>query len=315
MNVLITGGLGHIGSKLARAYSLRPGIGTIRILDNIMTQRYCSLFNLPPDSGKKYEFIEGDITDKKILGKALDNIDEVIHLAAITDAPSTIQKPEITEEVNFKGMKTVLDASMKTNVKKFFFPSSTSVYGEADGLVDEKSPENVYKPATPYAVSKFKAEKLLQKTYRDNGFNVYILRKGTIFGKSIGMRFHTAVNKFCWLAAMNQPLTVWDSALESMRPYLGLRDAIRAYAFIGRHGKPGEIYNVLTKNYSMKEILDSIRKFVPDLKIQITKSPLLNQKPYEVSSEKVKRLGFEFKDDLVQNIGETIKLFRGIRNG
>src|SRR3989344_5233342 len=212
MNVLITGGLGHIGAKLIREYSQRSDIELIRILDNISTQRYCSLFNLPE---KKYEFVEGDINDIETLRKAMKEIDLVIHLAAITDAPSTINNPEVTHKVNYEGTWNVINAAMHANVKKFMYSSTTSVYGEAEGIVDEDSPEEMYKPASPYAESKRKAEKLIQNITLETGFPAVILRKGTIFGTSIGMRFHTSINKFCYLAAMNKPLTVWDSALDS----------------------------------------------------------------------------------------------------
>ena len=311
MNVLITGGLGHIGAKLIREYSQRSDIELIRILDNISTQRYCSLFNLPE---KKYEFVEGDINDIETLRKAMKEIDLVIHLAAITDAPSTINNPEVTHKVNYEGTWNVINAAMHANVKKFMYSSTTSVYGEAEGIVDENSPEEMYKPASPYAESKRKAEKLIQNITLETGFPAVILRKGTIFGTSIGMRFHTSINKFCYLAAMNKPLTVWDSALDSKRPYLGLNDCVRAYEFLEKYGKPGEIYNVVTGNFEMREIINTIKQFSPDLKITITKSPILNQKPYHVSNQKIIGLGFEFYDSLLDNVRETINLFKSIKN-
>lgn len=312
MNLLVTGGLGHIGSKLIREYAKRKDVELIRVLDNFLVQRYCSLFNLP--TNKKYEFIEGDILDNKILEEVMKDIDVVIHLASITDAPSTISKPKETEKVNFEGTKKVVDAAIKANVKKFLFPSSTSVYGEAEGLVNENSPEEVYKPASPYAETKRKTELFLQKIAKEKGFNVTVLRMGTIFGTSIGMRFNTAINKFCYLAALNKPLTIWDSALESKRPYLGLYDDIRAFAFLEKHGKAGEIYNVVTENYKMGEVIETIKKFIPDMKIEITKSPMLNQKPYEVSNKKIRNLGFEFRDNLSGAVEKTLRLFKGIRN-
>jgi len=311
MNVLITGGLGHIGAKLIREYSQRSDIELIRILDNISTQRYCSLFNLPE---KKYEFVEGDINDIETLRKAMKEIDLVIHLAAITDASSTINNPEVTHKVNYEGTWNVINAAMHANVKKFMYSSTTSVYGEAEGIVDEDSPEEMYKPASPYAESKRKAEKLIQNITLETGFPAVILRKGTIFGTSIGMRFHTSINKFCYLAAMNKPLTVWDSALDSKRPYLGLNDCVRAYEFLEKYGKPGEIYNVVTGNFEMREIINTIKQFSPDLKITITKSPILNQKPYHVSNQKIIGLGFEFYDSLLDNVRETINLFKSIKN-
>jgi len=314
MRLLVTGGLGHIGSKLIREYSKREDVELIRILDNLSTQRYCSLFDLPENENKKYEFIEGDVNDIDVVRKAVKDIDLVIHLAAVTDAPSTINNPEMTHRVIYEGTWNVLNAAINSNVKRFLYPSTTSVYGEAEGVVDEDSSEEMYKPASPYAEAKRKTEKLIREIAKETGFPAIILRKGTIFGTSIGMRFHTAINKFCYLAAMGKPLTVWDSALNSKRPYLGLNDCIRAYQFFEKNGKSGEIYNVVTKNFEMQEIISAIKQVIPDVKIETTKSPLLNQRPYHVSDKKIKELGFEASDDLIENVRETIKLFKEIKN-
>lgn len=310
MNILVTGALGHIGSNLIREYANRKDVDTIRILDNISTQRYCSLFNL--STNKTYQFIEGDINDKKCLKLALKDIDVVIHLAAITDAPSTIAKPKLTQKVNFKGTENVLKESIKADVKKFIFPSTTSVYGEAEGLVDENYTS--YTPSSPYAEAKLAAEGIVKNAFVENGFDTSVLRLGTIFGVSIGMRFHTAVNRFCYLAAMTKPLTVWENALDQKRPYIGLNDAIRAFEFIEKEGKPGELYNTLTENYTVRQIVDAIKLFKLETKIKITNSPILNQKSYFVSNKKITGIGFTFKDDLTKIIGETVKLFEAIKN-
>tara|TARA_Y100000310_G_scaffold167546_2_gene167401 strand:+ start:40029 stop:42038 length:2010 start_codon:yes stop_codon:yes gene_type:complete len=313
LKFLITGGLGHIGSKLIREYSKREDIELIRVLDNFLVQRYCSLFDLPK-THVKYEFIEGDISNEDDLQKAMKDIDVVIHLASITDAPSTITQPKETERINLEGTKKTLNAAINANVKKFIFPSTTSVYGESEGIVDENTLVEYLKPSSPYAETKLATEKILQEVGKSGKIHTIILRMGTIFGTSIGMRFHTAINKFCWLAAMKKPLTIWDSALESKRPYLGLNDDIKAFEFMEKNGKSGEIYNVVTKNYTMKEVIESIKKVLPDTRIEITKSPLLNQKPYHASNKKIIDLGFEFKDDLDEMIKETIELFSNIND-
>ena len=312
MNILVTGGLGHIGSQLIRDLANRKDVGTIRILDNLLTQRYCSLFYLPET---KYEFIEGDIADPAAVRQAMRDMDLVIHLAAITDAPSTIAKPEETHRINYTGTEMVLHAAMQANVRKFLFPSTTSVYGEAEGIVDEDAAEEIYKPASPYAAAKFAAEKLMRDAHAAQGFPAIVVRMGTIFGTSVGMRFHTAVNKFCYLAALGRPLTVWENALDQKRPYLGLNDAVRAFSFLEQHGKAGELYNVVTENYTVRQVVDTIRAVVPDVQIELTKSPILNQKSYHVASAKIQGLGFAYVDSLQEQIRNTISLFRGIHHG
>jgi UDP-glucose 4-epimerase len=310
MNILITGGLGHIGSKLIREYANKEVVSEIRVLDNFLTQRYCSLFDLPKN--KKYVFIEGDINNEKDLTEAMKDVEIVIHLASITDAPNTIKNPEETEKVNLIGTKKVIETAIKMKIDKLVFPSTTSVYGEAENEVDENTTD--LKPATPYAETKLAAERLLQKAYTENGLKTYILRFGTIFGKSIGMRFQTAVNKFTYLACMNKPVTVWENALDQKRPYLGLNDAIRAIEFAIENCQPGEVYNVLTANHTVREIIETIKLFKPQLEIKLVDSPILNQKSYTVSNEKICNLGFQFKDDLSKEIEETTILFEGIVN-
>ncbi len=282
------------------------------MVDNFLTQRYYSLFNLQGDIN--YEFIEGDIRDSKLMEVATKDIDVVLHLAAITDAPATLNKEEETMSVNLYGTKCVLEASISNGVKRFIFPSSTSVYGEAEGIVDETTPLEKLKPSSPYAASKLEAEKIITNANGKNGIETIVLRNGTIFGTSVGMRFHTAINKFVYLAATNKPLTIWNSAIDSKRPYLGLNDEIRAFQFVEENGASGGIYNVLTKNFTMNDIIEEIKKIKPGVNIEITKSPLLNQKPYEVSNGKFCSLGFVFNDTLEDCLRESFDLLKSIKN-
>jgi UDP-glucose 4-epimerase len=143
------------------------------------------------------------------------------------------------------------------------------------------------------------------------GLKAVICRFGTIFGASPGMRFHTAVNKFCWQAVMGQPITVWRTAYDQKRPYLDLSDASRAIAFIIRKDLfDGRIYNVLTLNATVREIVDNILKLVPDHQISFVDSRIMNQLSYEVSCDKLKSEGFSFIGELRRGIGETISILR-----
>jgi nucleoside-diphosphate-sugar epimerase len=135
---------------------------------------------------------------------------------------------------------------------------------------------------------------------------------GTIFGTSPGMRFHTAVNKFIWQACVGQPLTVWRTALDQKRPYLAVNDAVRALRFIVENDLfDRRVYNIVTLNATVREIVDSIRLHAPNLEVNLVESPIMNQLSYEVSSEAIGRLGLQFDGDLAQEIGASVGLLRG----
>lgn len=306
--IAITGSLGHIGSKLI--HSFQPGqFKEIRLIDNLSTQRYASLFNLPQKVN--FKFIEEDIL-KANLKNYFKDIDIVIHLAAMTDAASSFGKRELVERVNYIGTKKVVQACL-INHCKLIFPSTTSVYGSQKTLVNENCLEEDLKPQSPYAQSKLKAEKLLLKLGKERGLKFIIYRFGTIFGPSIGMRFHTAVNKFIWQAVNGQPITVWKTALHQKRPYLDLNDAIQAiYHTIDKKIFTNEIYNVLTLNATVSDILRQIKKIIPQIKVNYVDNPIMNQLSYVVDNEKFNQTGFKYRGSFEKGINNTIKLLKGI---
>ena len=111
MKIVVTGALGHIGSKLIRELPKYFEDLELLLLDNLMTQRYCSLFNLP--KGTNYQFVECDVTKVDLLS-LLDDTSVVIHLAAITDAAGSFEKADIVEQNNFEATKKVAEACMET---------------------------------------------------------------------------------------------------------------------------------------------------------------------------------------------------------
>ena len=306
--VLITGALGHIGSRLI--HSIAPGeFATVSLLDNLATQRYCSLFDLP--KGGNFQFIEGDVcTDD--LDRLFRDVDAVVHLAAMTNAVASIDNKLEVERVNLEGAQRVAQACAGAGCRLVFF-STTSVYGVSDGVVDENCPASLLKPQSPYAESKLQAEKVIAKLGREADLEYVILRAGTICGTSVGMRFHTAVNKFIWQAVLAQPLTVWRTALDQRRPYLDLSDAVRAVTFfLSARRVDNEIYNLVTENRTIREIVEMIREFIPDLRLESVDSPIMNQLSYTVAKEKVAGLGFEFRGGLRDGIRDTIELLQGL---
>jgi nucleoside-diphosphate-sugar epimerase len=310
MKIAITGALGHIGSRLIREIPDRFPEAEILMVDNLSTQRYASLFNLP--GRPRYRFWQADVLTAD-LESIFDDAEMVVHLAAITDAPSSFEMREQVERVNLEGTKRVALACLRSG-SALIFPSTTSVYGSQAKTVDEALPQSDLRPQSPYADSKLRAERWLEAVGAGEGVRFITCRFGTIFGTSPGMRFHTAINKFCWQAAVGQPLTIWRTALHQERPYLDLDDAIRAIFFIiERKLYDGRVYNVVTTNSSISRIVEMISCHVPDVSTQYVDVKVMNQLSYRVSSDRFQSLGFEFRGDLERGIKETLELLRGIR--
>ena len=303
MKLAVTGALGHIGSRLIRELPLLIPNASIVMIDDLSTQRYCSLFNLPPQAS--YTFIQGDLL-KLDLKSLFCDINVVIHLAAITNATKSFDNQEEVEHVNFMTSLNVAEACITTNTKMFLI-SSTSVYGTQKHQVDENCSPDELNPQSPYAATKLKEEAMIKKKVAEESLHGVILRLGTIFGTSPGMRFHTAINKFCWQAIMGIPITVWKTAYEQKRPYLDLTDAIRCIVFLLKRDLfNGCVYNVVTLNATVREVVNSIQAFVPTLEVEFVDSRIMNQLSYEVSNRKFTSTNFKFTSDINNEIFETL---------
>ncbi len=308
MKIVVTGALGHIGSALIRQLPLHFPGAEIVMLDNMMTQRYASLFNLPAVG--RYQFVEADVRSAE-LRPLLEGAHAVVHLAAITDAAGSFDRATELEANNFDATAKITAACRDAGARLIHL-SSTSVYGTQNALVSEDCTLEELKPQSPYATTKLKEEELVRSLGISRGLQAIVLRFGTIFGASVGMRYHTAVNKFCWQAVMGQPLSVWRTAYEQKRPYLDLVDAIRAIAFVIKQDLfDGRVYNVLTLNATVRDIVECIREFVPQVQLSFVNSPIMNQLSYEVSCERFRDRGFSFAGDIRRGVGETVALLAG----
>ncbi len=168
-----------------------------------------------------------------------------------------------------------------------------------------------FNPKVLMLQQKLKEEKLITNLSKDKALKAIHCRFGTIYGVSPGMRFHTAVNKFCWQASMGQPITVWNTAYDQKRPYLDLLDASRAIIHIIENNIfDGRIYNVLTQNHTVRHVIDIIREFVPSLEVQFVDTKIMNQLSYNVLCDRFKSKGFIFSGDLKRGIKETILLLK-----
>ena len=298
MNLLITGGLGHIGTFFLNNSHKLKKIKKIYVIDKL-NEKMLSLVNL--NIKRKIYFINLDLSKNKIKLKN-KNINFVIHLASLTNAAESIKNKKNVLNNNLSCFKNIIDFCKKTHAKLIHI-SSTSVYGSQELLVDEDCKELL--PQSPYADVKIKEEKLLKKTKKK--FKFVSLRFGTIVGPSSGMRFHTAVNKFCMQAYLKEPLHVWSTALHQYRPYLSLDESFLSFRFfLEKNIFDREVYNIVSKNLTVKHIVNMIDKY-KKTKIKLVNERIMNQLSYKVSSSKVEKLGLFLTSDIKKDINKTFK--------
>ena len=307
MNLLITGCCGHIGSYLAdNVYKIKKIKKTI-LVDNIKSNRFCSLFNL--NKNNKLRFYLRDVNKKNSLND-FKNINYVIHCASMTNAEKSFGKEKEMYKNNIDCLRNVISFCKKNN-SKLIHLSSTSVYGKQTDIVDENCEEKYLKPQSPYADIKLIEEKMLVKNSNKLNYNTF--RFGTIAGVSKGIRFHTAVNKFCLNASINENIFVYKTALNQYRPYLSLHDAFKVFKFcIEKDFFRNEIFNALSGNYTVGQILKKIRKYKKNIKVKLVKSAIMNQLSYHVSSKKLERNGLYLKGNIENDIKKTLKLLGNI---
>tara|TARA_B100000035_G_C20991534_1_gene550407 strand:+ start:68 stop:991 length:924 start_codon:yes stop_codon:yes gene_type:complete len=307
MNLLITGSCGHIGSYIAEnIYKIKKIKKTI-LVDNLKSNRYCSLFNF--NSKNKLKFYKRDIDKKNSLDDFKD-VKYVIHLASMTNAEKSFGKEKEMYRNNIDCLANVIEYCKKNNAKLIHL-SSTSVYGKQTEIVDENCEEKYLKPQSPYADIKLIEEKMLIKEKKKLKYNTF--RFGTIAGVSKGIRFHTAVNKFCLNAAMNENIYVYKTALNQFRPYLTLSDAFKVFKFcIEKDFFKNDIFNALSGNFTVKQIIDKIKKNKKNIKTKLVKTKIMNQLSYHVSSEKLKKNGLHLKGKIDKDIQQTLKLLENI---
>ena len=307
MNLLITGCCGHIGSYVAENVHKIKKIKKTILVDNIKSNRFCSLFNLKKKNNLKFYLI--DVDKKNSLNK-FKNIHYVIHCASMTNAEKSFGKEKDMYKNNIKCLENVIDFCKK-NKSKLIHLSSTSVYGKQAKIVDETCEKKYLKPQSPYAEIKIIEERMLKKMDKKIKYNTY--RFGTITGVSKGIRFHTAVNKFCLNAAINENINVYKTAINQYRPYLSLRDAFKVIQFsIEKDFFKNDIYNALSGNYTVNQIIEKIRKRKKNLKIKLVNSEIMNQLSYHVSCKKLNREGLYLKNKIDKDINDTLNLLNNI---
>ena len=232
MNCLIVGGAGYIGGAIT---DLLPNA---RVYDNLLYEH---------EYRKDRDFVLGDIRDKKKLKEHLDWADAVIWLAAIVGDGACAANPALTQKINASSVKWLSE----NFDGRIIFPSTCSVYGAQDELLNEDSPTN---PLSIYAATKLKAEKYLKKS------NAVVFRLGTVFGVSdefSRIRLDLVVNTMTARAYTEGKLQVFGG--EQWRPLIHVKDVARIMVHSLENDDVG-IANLCYKNYRMSDLAREVAK-------------------------------------------------------
>ena len=177
LKILITGGAGFIGSNLCDYFIKNKA--KVVCLDNFSTGNFNNISKLIDNSN--FKLIEGDICDLKTCNKASPGVDFILHQAALGSVPRSIKDPISTNNVNISGFLNMLISSKDNNVTRFVYAASSSTYGDSTEL--PKVEENIGKPLSPYAITKYVNElyaEVFNKNYKTDTIG---LRYFNVFGK------------------------------------------------------------------------------------------------------------------------------------
>ena len=177
MKILVTGAAGFIGSNLCE-YMLAKGYEVIG-LDDLSTGHLKNLDTFKDHS--KFKFIEGDIREKSICIKLTKGIDYVLHQAALGSVPRSLLDPITSNEVNVSGFLNMLEASRQNGIKRFVYAASSSTYGDSESL--PKVENEIGKPLSPYAITKYVNELYADIYGSAYGLETIGLRYFNVFGK------------------------------------------------------------------------------------------------------------------------------------
>jgi UDP-glucose 4-epimerase len=301
MNILITGGAGYIGTELVKTLIVNESVQKITVYDNLSRPNHNFFLGHTLPNAQKVKFVNGDLLDSRKLKKNLEGIDVVFHLAAKVTTPFANTDAHYFEQVNHWGTAELVYAVEESNVKKFIFTSSTSIYGAASKSVNE---ETIPNPRTFYGISKLRAEDHVKRLFPK--MSTYILRCGNVYGYSRSMRFDAVINKFMFEANFNRRISIHGNGKQA-RAFIhvdALTDILQKLAF---EQVNSGVYNVLSRNLDILDIVDVLKEIYPDLEF-IFINQHLDLRELKVSEESRLREFINFPQ--VKDLKEELLLFK-----
>ena len=300
MKILITGGAGYLGSIFTEHLLSSGGITKLVVYDNMM---YNQTSLISHTWRSNFEYVYGDVRNKELLKKYVEEADVIIPLAAIVGFPACDRDKELATAINYEHVRYICELVKDKDVK-VVYPNTNSGYGIGEsGICTEDSPLN---PLSHYGITKVNAEK---EVLSIGGIS---LRLATVFGSSPRMRMDLLVNEFVYKALTDKYITIFEK--DFVRNYIHIRDVAYTFKFmIDRYKKhSGQIFNVgLSKaNLSKEKLVEKIKGYVPDFAITYSdyySDP--DKRNYTVSNEKLESTGWSPQFDLDRGIQELIKTY------
>ena len=298
--IVITGGLGYIGTELCRIYSGYSWNDQITVIDNrFISERVNQIRSW------NMNFVHGDILDKELIYKHCHDADVVHHLAGVTAVPRVLseadnEKEKIIEEVAIEGTQNILDA-INENCK-IIMPSTHVVY---ENIKEVKENINEYEETCPilsYAKSKDTNEKQLKKS----GKNYVILRLGSVYGyTNDATRLDIMTNLFSKITSQDGTIKLFAGGRQ-IKSLVPLIDVARCFKFMEeRIDISKDLFNVTKDTVTVKEVAEICKKYNPKVELKETNDEVPNL-GFSLSNQKLKKTGFKFLYALNESIKEMI---------
>jgi len=301
MRVLVTGGAGFIGSHIVEHFQ---GKADVRVLDNLRTGYLKNL------EGLDHEFIEGSITDRDAVRKAVKGVDYIFHMAAMISVPESMDKPIECVEINTTGTLIVLEEAARAGVKKMCFSSSAANYG--DNPVVPKLETMQPEPKSPYAITKLDGEYYCDMFSREGKLATGVMRYFNVFGprQDPGSAYAAAVPIFIDKAAEDETITIFGDG-EQTRDFIYVKDIVAANVFLAMNDTEPGFFNVayggrLTINDLASKIIEMTGS---SSKIEYAPERAGEVKHSMASIDKIIAAGFEPTSSFNEGLQETINYF------